>query len=133
MSAFCRPIIVWTLAAWFAVLVAVDEGWHFVPGNAHWVELPNGHGLVVGMAARSDADHRPDGGSAVTTGRPDGLPLKDADACVICRLSGQAKLPRLALDDPCLEPFQQPVAVAARPLSCLCVSSPFHARAPPLV
>lgn len=127
-----RFLITWTLAPWFALLFAVGEGWHFVPGNGHWVDLPNGRGLIVGGAARFDVSRVPDAGPAVTASRPEDLPHRDAGSCLICRLVGQAKLPRVEFDGPSWKPFAQPVAELARPVFGTHISTPFHARAPPL-
>jgi hypothetical protein len=121
------------MAAWFAVLVSIGEGWHFVPGNGHWAALPDGRGLVVGEVARADVGRVPDAGLGLTDRRPDDLPLKNAATCLICRVSGQAKLPRVAFDGPSWESSSQPLADPEYPVSAMRISSVIHARAPPRV
>ncbi|MBM4089099.1 MAG: hypothetical protein FJ276_06665 [Planctomycetes bacterium] len=131
MSLSCRSLGTWALAVWFAVLVSVGEGWHLVPGNGHWIELPKGRGLIVGVVVLTEVERAPDARPSVTARGRDDLPMKDAGSCIICRFSGQAKQQRVAFDSPSLELFSQPVSEPACPVSGIRISSPFRIRAPP--
>jgi hypothetical protein len=128
-----RSLITWLLAAWFAVLVGVNDGWHMVPGNGHWVETPSGDGLYVGLRERVRTCEIPSEEGAFDDDGSDPEPWKTEDDCDICRLSGQDKLPRVSLDCPLPHLAAPHVLTIVRPIFWICIPQAFRARAPPPV
>lgn len=128
---FASRRITWILTAWFAALVGVDEGWHSVPGNGHWVELPGGCGVYVGYTGADRTGSVPCEENAFDDRERDPLPVRDAEGCAVCRLSGQLKFQRAPLDRPLSEAIERPVSRFVCPAFGIPVLRPFHARAPP--
>lgn len=128
-----QSLITWLVTAWFAVLVGVNEGWHMVPGNGHWVETPSGDGVYVGGRERERTSEIPGQEGAFDDDDSDPEPWKTEDDCDICRLSGQDKLPRVSLDCPLPRLADPRVLTIVRPLFGICIPQAFRARAPPPV
>lgn len=133
MSPAARHTVIWSLTAWFAALVGVGEGWHAFPGNGHWVQLPGGAGMYVGYCGAPRTCGTQAEEAAWDQGERDPLLLKDEEACAICRLSSQDRLPRASLDCTVSDCFEQRAPLLARPAAYRRVPHPFRARAPPLV
>ena len=128
--ASCR-LIAWILTAWFAALVGVGEGWHFVPGNGHWLELPSGYAVYVGDREPGRVCWAASEAAALGDGERAPQPARDAENCAVCRLCGQLKLPRVSLESPSPETLERSVCLLVWPAVSIHVPRPFHARAPP--
>jgi hypothetical protein len=128
-----RYLTTWMLAAWFAALVGVRDGWHLVPGNGHWVETPAGYGVYLGLGAGLPAGDMPGEESAVQDDGSAPGPWKTEDECDTCRLSGQDTLPRASLECPLPRLTSPRTPQAIRSVIWVCVPQPFQARAPPRV
>ena len=128
-----RSITTWILAAFFSAAVGLGEGWHFVPGNGHLVEVPGGSCVCVGItlprAALLDQGDVP----TVDSGRQRAVPVEDEDDCPICRISGQGQLQAEAVDFASAISGGRERAVVADSAFCEHVISPFNARGPPCV
>jgi hypothetical protein len=126
-----RRIITWYLTAFFAALVGVHDGWHFVPGNGHWVETPGGHGVYVGIREADRRSEIPCKEGAFDQEYPEPEPLKSEADCAICRFSGQQKQLRLSFDCVLSSPAQQSAPCLVRRVLCIRVPQSLHSRAPP--
>ena len=126
-----RVTTTWALVAVFATATGVGEGWHFVPGNGHLVELPSGY-LCVGITLCQATARLSGGGPALDNGERESFPRKDEGDCVICRLFGQGQFRAETVHFVAATPFGQDLPAAAFSAFCEPILPPFHARAPPL-
>jgi len=119
----------WLLAALLGLAHGVGEGWHFVPGNGHLVELPGGY-LFVGVVPPHSVPTGFEGLARVQRARgKTALSAEEAD-CPICRLVAQARW----LMSACFETLPSLAGHVAPSTSYLWhapVLRPFDARAPP--
>jgi hypothetical protein len=126
-----RATITWLLAGLFALVSGIDEGWHFIPGCGHAVELP-GRYIFVGLSSLKTAFPLDARSPGVRRSQGDSIPCYDEDECPICRLCGQGKsaaeTARFCLVVAVLH------AVPATPpqISQAQARQPFDARAPPI-
>ncbi|GEM_PF-1646844 len=90
MSTHSRRLTTWILAAWFAAVAGIGEGWHAVPGNGHWAEFPSGLSVYVGRLPQSSLDSLGlDRQATLDHGQRGPMSLKGEANCAICRISGQ--------------------------------------------
>ena len=121
----------WLLIALFAVVSGIGDGFHFVPGSGHAVELPNGL-YYFGLARPQGGPSADDGTCRVGRSQHERPLVLDEDECAICGHSSKGQSRAKAVVFPLVLPVGQDVpeiasfAVDARPLL------PFHARAPPI-
>ena len=126
-----RVTTTWAFAALFAAAIGVGEGWHFVPGNGHLVELPGGY-LCVGITLPRVPPGFLDGRPVLDNGQRESIPCEDEGDCIICRLSGQGKSRAETVDFVAATPLGQDSPPAAFSAFCKPILPPFRARAPPL-
>jgi hypothetical protein len=132
MFPFSRRLTTWILAAWFAAVAGIGEGWHAVPGNGHWVELPNGSCVYVGRLPWSSQDCLVrDAKASFDRGQRDSLSLKDEADCAICRASGQDRGQDASLGALSSVLLAQDAPILDSILVCTPVVRAFNARAPP--
>ncbi len=81
--------IAWLLIAGLAIVAAVGEGLHLIPGCGHGVEVGNGV-LLLGISLPED--QQPSDGRPLVK-RPDAqdIPIYDEDLCAICSVVGQSR------------------------------------------
>jgi hypothetical protein len=132
MCSAYRCFATWILAAWVAAVAGIGEGWRAVPGNGHWVQLPNGFFVCLGrtLDARQIClleNREP----KVDRGQADALTLKGEADCAICRSSGEHPFQNASLDISPATFFVQFAPVLDSSLCCNLVSRAFDARAPP--
>ena len=125
-----RVTTTWALAAFFAMATGVREGWHFVPGNGHLVDLPGGY-LCVGITLCEVTPRLSGGRPALDNRQRESFPREDERDCAICRLSGQGQSRAETVHFVAATPFGQDLPAAAFSASCKPILPPFHARAPP--
>ncbi len=125
-----RVTTTWAIAAFFALATGVGQGWHFVPGNGHLVEVPGGY-LCVGITLCQAFPWLPGGGPALENGQRESFPREDEGDCAICRLSGQGQSRAETVHFVAATPFGQDLPAAAFSAFCEPILPPFYARAPP--
>jgi hypothetical protein len=126
-----RVTISWFLTATVALVSAVGEGWHLIPGCGHAVELPEGY-ILLGLPQPKTTFSLGDRSSGIASSPCNSLPCYGEDECPICRTFGQ--------DGSKIEPANfwmvvtvlGTVSAIAVPGSCPQPRQPFDARAPPI-
>jgi len=131
MNVPTRVTTTWVLAALFAAAAGVGEGWHFVPGNGHLVELPGGY-LFVGITPPQGIPGGSGCGLALDNGQRESFPCENEGDCPVCRLSGQGQWRAETLSFVGATPLVQGLPPAAFSAFCEPILPPFQARAPPL-
>lgn len=125
-----RTTIAWLLAGFFAVVSAVGEGWHFVPGCGHIVELPHGYAILGLTVAKSNASapiRYPGAGPR----QGDSLPCYGEDECPICRLCAEGKSAAQPAGFCLVLAILHAVPAPPVGLALASARQPFDARAPP--
>jgi hypothetical protein len=126
-----RATISWLLAALLALAAGLGEGWHFIPGCGHAVELPSGY-ILIGLASPK-AIGSPDADFPALRGpRGDSPPCYAEDECPICRLCGQGKLRTEAAGFSLALAVLHAVPATPPNTSQVPTCQPFDARAPPV-
>lgn len=128
-----QSIVAWFLTAWFAALVGVNEGWHLVPGNGHWVETTGGHGVYVGIRGIDLSSAIPCEDPSLGQEKPDQGTVKSEADCAICRLSGQQKLLRWSLDGELSSLVYLSTPCLSQWVIWIRASQSLHSRAPPRI
>ncbi len=125
-----RVTTTWALAALFVAATGVGEGWHFVPGNGHVVQLPGGY-LCVGITLPQGIPAFSGCGPALDNRQRESFPCENEGDCIICRLSGQGQSPTETVSFVAAAPLVQDLPPAAFSAFCERILPPFWARAPP--
>ena len=125
-----RVTTTWVLAALFALATGVDQGWHFVPGNGHLVEVPGGY-VGVGITLCRAYPSLSGGEPALDNPEREAFPRAHEGDCAICRLSGQGQSRAETVHFVPAIPFGQDLPATTFSGPCEPIRPPFQARAPP--